>query len=167
MQDLTPLDIQKQTFNTTFRGYSVDEVRAYLHLIAEELERLLKESEKLSSENVLLREEVSDYRDRERMLKDTLLSAQRVSEEIRNNADKEAEIIVKEAELRSEKMIGQAMARVGDIERAIQDLKIERKALRNKVQSTLTMFEQMVALDAEQEASDLPMTQMYRKSSGQ
>lgn len=166
MHDLTPLDIQKQTFNTTFRGYSVNEVRGYLHLLAEELERLLKERERLGSENTLLREEVADYKDRERMLKDTLLSAQRVSEEIRTNAEREAEIIVKEAELHSEKMISQAMERVGEIERAIQDLKIERKALRNKLQATLGMFEQMIALDAEQEATDRPMTQMYRKSSG-
>lgn len=167
MQDISPLDIQKQTFNATFRGYSVNEVRAYLHLLAEELEHLLKQSEKFSSENTLLREEVADYKDRERMLKDTLLSAQRVSEEMRNNAEKEAEIIVKEAELRAEKMIGQAMERAGEIERAIQDLKIERKALRNKLQSTLGIFEQMVALDAEEEANDLPMAHLYRKSSGQ
>ena len=164
MQDLTPLDIQKQMFNRAFRGYALDEVRAYLHLIAEEFEKLLKEQERLASENVVLREEVGDYVDRERMLKDTLLSAQKVSEEIRANAHKEADLIVKDAELRAERAIQQAMQRVGELERAIQELRMERKSLRNKLQATIGLFGQMIELDAEQEANDLPITQMLRKT---
>jgi cell division initiation protein len=165
MQDLTPLDIQKQLFNRTFRGYAIDEVRAYLHVLAEEFEKLLKLSEHVGSENALLREEIGDYVDRERMLKDTLLSAQKVSEEIRDNAHREADIIVKEAELRAEKMISQAMQRVGELERIIQELKIERKSMRNKLQTTLNLFDQMIQLDMEQEASELPIAQMIRKQS--
>lgn len=167
MQDLTPLDVQKQVFNTSFRGYSVNEVRAYLHLLAEELESLLKERGRLASENAVLREEVNDYQDRERMLKDTLLSAQKVSEEIRENAHKEAEIIVKEAELRAEKVLSQAMQRVGELEKNIQELRLERKSMRHKLQSTLGMFEQMIQLDMEQEANEFSVMQMYRKTSGE
>ena len=164
MQDLTPLEIQKQTFGKTMRGYDVDEVRAYLHLVAEEIERLLKDLDRLIRDNVMLREEVAEQSQREQILKDTLLSAQRVSEELKLNARKEGELIVKDAELMSERIVAQAMDRVADMERKIQDLKITRIEIRNKLTSTLDTFEQMVALDADQEANELPITQLYRKT---
>jgi cell division initiation protein len=165
MQDLTPLEIQKQTFARVFKGYSSDEVRAYLHMIAEEIERLVKEVDRLSRENVHLREDLDDHSQRERILKDTLLSAQRVSEEVRANARKEAELIVKDAELLAERVVSQAMQRVGDIEHAILDLRIERKAARNKVQAMLDTMQQLLALDAEQEANEQPITSIFRASS--
>ena len=97
MQGLTPLDIQKQTFARGLKGYNVDEVRGYLHLIAEEIERLVRDADRLSRENAMLRGELDEHNARERILKDTLLSAQKVSEDVRANAHKEAELIVKDA----------------------------------------------------------------------
>ena len=165
MQGLTPLDIQKQTFARGLKGYNVDEVRGYLHLIAEEVERLVRDVDRLSRENAMLREELEEHNARERILKDTLLSAQKVSEDVKSNARKEAELIVKDAELLAERLISQAMSRVGDLERAIQDLKIERKSARNKLQATLDTMQHLVALDAEEEANELPITAMYRANS--
>jgi cell division initiation protein len=164
MQNLTPLEIQKQTFSRKFKGYDPDEVRGYLHLVAEEIERLVRDLDRLSRENAMLRDDLDDHNQRERILKDTLLSAQKVSEEVRSNARKEAELIVKDAELLSERLVSQAMSRVADLERAIQDLKVERRAARNKLLSTLDTIQQMVMLDAEQEANELPITSMHRKS---
>ena len=162
MQNLTPLEIQKQTFSRAIKGYNPDEVRAYLHLVAEEIERLLRENDRYARENAMLREDLEDHSNRERILKDTLLSAQKVAEDLTANARKEAELIVKDAELLSERVIGQAMQRVGDLERAITDLKIERRAMRNKVQGTLDTIQQMVVLDAEQEANEEPITALFR-----
>src|SRR5881394_4166574 len=135
--NLTPLDIQRQTFSRALKGYNTDEIRAYLQLVAEEIERLVKDVDRLARENAMLREELDDHSQRERILKDTLLSAQKVSEDVKSNARKEAELIVKDAELLSERVIAQAMQRVSDLERAIQDLKIERRAARTKLQGTL------------------------------
>ena len=163
MQSLTPLEIQKQTFSTGFRGYHPDEVRGYLSLVAEEIERLVREVDRLERENGHLREDLDDHSQRERILKDTLLSAQKVSEDVKANARKEAELIVKDAELLADRVISQAMSRIADIEKAIQDLKIERMALRNKLESTLQNVEQMIALDAEQQAADEPITALFRK----
>jgi cell division initiation protein len=164
MQDLTPLDIQKQLFPKEFRGFAIDEVRAYLHLVAEEVERLLKDVDRLSRENNMLREEIGQHSDREKILKNTLLSAQQVSEEVKSNARKEAELIVKDAELLSDRIMSQAMSRVGDLERMIQDLKMERKGARNKLQATLDTFQQLLMLDIEQEANELPITQIHRRN---
>lgn len=164
MQNLTPLEIQKQLFNKSFKGYNISEVRGYLHLVAEEIETLVKDVDRLSRENSMIREELHEHNQRERILKDTLMAAQQVSEEVKNNARKEAELIVKDAELLSERLVGQAMNRVADLQRMIQDLKIERRGARNKLQSTLDTIQQLIMLDAEQEANELPITSLYRKS---
>ena len=164
MQNLTPLEIQKATFSRKFKGYNVDEVRGYLHLVAEEIERLVKDVDRLSRENAMLREELDDHNQRERILKDTLLSAQKVSEDVRANARKEAELIVKDAELLSDRLIAQAQSRVGDLERSIQELKMERRQARNKLQTMLDTTQQLLMLDAEQEANEEPITSLFRKS---
>ncbi|HSP13292.1 MAG TPA: DivIVA domain-containing protein [Thermoanaerobaculia bacterium] len=160
--NLTPLDIQKQTFSRSLKGYNPDEVRAYLHLIAEEIESLVRDVDRLARENAMLRDDLEDHSQRERILKDTLLSAQKVSEEVRATARKEAELIVKDAELLSERLIGQAMDRVGDLERAITDMKVQRKATRNKVQGILDTVQQLLMLDIEEEANEQPITTMFR-----
>lgn len=160
--NLTPLDIQKQTFSKNFKGYNPDEVRAYLHLIAEEIERLVRDVDRLARENAMLRDDLEDHSQRERILKDTLLSAQKVSEDVRATARKDAELIVKDAELLSERLISQAMARVAEIEKAIQDMKVQRKAVRNKLQGTLDTVQQLLMLDAEEEANEQPITTMFR-----
>lgn len=164
MQNLTPLEIQKQTFSRTIKGYNVDEVRGYLHLVAEEIERLVKDVDRLSRENAMLREELDDHNQRERILKDTLLSAQKVSEDVRANARKEAELIVKDAELLSDRLVAHAQSRVADLERSIQELKMERRAARNKLQTMLDTTQQLLVLDAEQEANEEPVTSLFRKS---
>ena len=151
MHNLTPLEIQKQTFSRALKGYNPDDVRAYLHLVAEEIERLVRENDRFSREVAVLREDLEDHSNRERILKDTLLSAQKV-----------AELVVKDAELLADRLIGQAMQRVGDLEKSIGDLKIERRAARNKLQATLDTIQQMVLLDAEEEANDQPITTLYR-----
>ena len=160
--NLTPLDIQRQTFSRALKGYHTDEIRAYLQLVAEEIERLLRDVDRLSRENGMLREDLDEHNARERILKDTLLSAQKVSEDVKANAQKEAELIVKDAELLSERLTSQAMTRVADLERTIQDLKIERKVARNKLQQTIDTIQQLLMLDAEQEANEMPITSMFR-----
>ena len=86
-----------------------------------------------------------------------------MSEEVKSNARKEAELIVKDAELLSERVIAQAMQRVSDIERSIQDLKIERIAVRARLQGTLDTVQHVIALDADQESTEQPITSVFRK----
>lgn len=162
MNDLTPLEIQKQTFPRVLKGYNVDDVRAYLHLVAEEIERVIRENDRLARENAILREDLEDHSNRERILKDTLLSAQKVAEDLTANARKEAELIVKDAELLSERLIGQTMQRIAELEKAIGDLKIERQGTRNRLQATIDTIQQMIVFDAEQEATEQPITAIFR-----
>ena len=163
MQRLTPIEIQKQVFGKALHGFNEGEVRAYLALVAEEVEQMMQEIERLTRESAQMREQLLDHSDRERLLKDTLLSAQKVSEDVKANAHKEASLIVKDAELLSERIVSQAMSRVGDLERLIQDLKLERKGVRRKLQNLIDAAHQMIDLDAEEEAGELPLTQLHKK----
>lgn len=163
MQRLTPIEIQKQVFAKSFHGFNEGEVRAYLSLVSEEVEQMMQEIERLSRENAQMREQLLDHSERERMLKDTLLSAQKVSEDVKANAHKEASLIVKDAELLSERIVSQAMSRVGDLERLIQDLKLERKGARRRMQNLIEACQQMIDLDTEEEAGELPLTQLHKK----
>jgi cell division initiation protein len=113
----------------------------------------------------MLREDVDDHENRERILKDTLLSAQKVAEDLTANARKEAELIVKDAELLAERLVSQAQQRVADLERSIGDLRMERRAARNKLTTTIDMIQQMIVLDAEEEANEEPITSMFRQRS--
>ena len=114
----------------------------------------------------MLRSDLDEHSERERILKDTLISAQKVSEDVKANARKEAELIVKDAELLSERLVDQAMARVGELQRTIQDLKVERKVARNRLQTMLDTMQQLVVMDAEQEANELPVTAIHRATLG-
>lgn len=163
MQRLTPIEIQKQLFAKSFHGFNEGEVRAYLSLVSEEVEQMMQEIERMSRENAQMREQLLDHSERERMLKDTLLSAQKVSEDVKANAHKEASLIVKDAELLSERIVSQAMSRVGDLERLIQDLKLERKGARRRMQNLIEACQQMIDLDTEEEAGELPLTQLHKK----
>ena len=165
MPNLTPLEIQKQIFARKLKGFDPYEVRAYLQMVAEEIEILIRDVDRLSRENLMLREDLDDHNQRERILKDTLLSAQKVSEDVKMNARKEAELIVKDAELLSERLVSQAMSRVADLEKTIQDLKVERRSARNKLQAAIDTVQHLLMLDAEQEANELPITSMYRAKS--
>src|SRR5438034_551377 len=66
MQSLTPLEIQKQQFSRVFKGYNADEVRAYLSLVAEEIENLVRDVDRLTRENAMQREDLDDHSQRER-----------------------------------------------------------------------------------------------------
>src|SRR5438876_10945043 len=100
--NLTPLDIQKQTFAKSLKGYNPDEVRAYLHLIAEEIERLVRDVDRQTRENAMLREDLDDHSQRERILKETLLSTQLISRDKRVTTMKDTILIVTDTRLLTE-----------------------------------------------------------------
>lgn len=108
---LTPLDVQQKQFVTRLRGYDAIEVRQFLELCADEMEDLVRETidlkEEMQSRDALL----AETRDREHALQDALVSAQRLAAEMKEQARKEAELIVGEAEMTAEKIVRDAHAR--------------------------------------------------------
>lgn len=95
---LTPLDIHNKQFSRSFRGYNEEEVNEFLDQIIKDLELIIKEKKKVEEENEELREKLSHFSNIEESLSKSILVAQETAEEVKANAKKEAQLIVKEAE---------------------------------------------------------------------
>ena len=124
--NITPLDITQKQFKKVFRGLDPEEVEAFLGLVAVELEALLKDYANLNDVAQRRAEQLAEYRERERALQETLVAAQRASEEIRDSARKEAEITISDAELQAEKIVQAAHTRFLRIVDDINELKRQR-----------------------------------------
>ena len=106
---LTPLDIHHKEFSHALRGYNEAEVDAFLDQVADELERLFKENIDLSEKNEALEAKVREYQDMERTLHNTLLSAQKSADEMMHKAQREAEVVLKDAEVKAKEVIHNAL----------------------------------------------------------
>lgn len=135
---LTPLDIRKQTFKKKgMGGYDPAEVQAFLETVAAELEELIRENTSLAERLQGLDGKIEDYRRMEKTLQDTLMSAQKTSDELRENAERRAELLLREAQFKADQIIGEARARLMDLQRQIADLKNLRTSYLAKFRSLL------------------------------
>jgi len=141
---ITPLDIQKHEFPTVRKGYDVDEVRDFLLIISEEFEGALTDLMDLRDQVSSLSEECQEFKNREKILKNTLLTAQKMSQEVKENASKEANLIVKEAELKADRIISQAQVRATKIEASITELKIQKNQMRMRVKAALEQLQELL-----------------------
>lgn len=123
---LSPLDIQSQQFRVKMKGYDSREVEVFLEQVANEFEELVRENGKLKEKLARLTNQFEELKQREQTLKETMITAQKVTEDMKASARKEAEMIMSEAELKAERMIEDAHRKVA----AISDQIIELKRLR-------------------------------------
>ena len=134
---LTAMDVEQQEFTRKVRGYDPDEVKLYLKSVAEEIERLNLENATVREEMGQLRERLEEYRQRERMLQDTLLTAQRMAEEHRENTRVESELLVKEARIKAERLLEQAQDQLAALESEIAQARLERDVFENRLRSAV------------------------------
>jgi cell division initiation protein len=143
--NITPLDITQKQFRKSFRGLAADEVEAFLSLVASEFEGLVREVTALREAAQRKDDELAEHRGRERALQETLVAAQRASEEIRESARKEAEITLADAELQAEKIVQSAHGRFLRIVDDISELKRQRvqfeAGVKTLVESHLKLLE--------------------------
>ena len=159
---LTPLEIQKHRFSRKWKGLDPTEVGAFLDMAAEEMEALARENARLEGRIRGLEEENADHRERERILKDTLMSAQKASDDIRGAAQAKAELMVREAEDSSERLTHNALQRAAEIEKAIHELKLQRASFRLEVQKMLELFQQALEIDKQKDEQDRPISYLTR-----
>jgi cell division initiation protein len=134
---ITARDVENQEFARKMRGYDPDEVRMFLRTAAERIEQLTLENGELREEIGQLRVRLEDFRDRERNLQETLLTAQKMSAEMKGRSEKEADILVKEARLKAERILEQAQDQLQHIEDEIGRLRLERDAFENRLRSAI------------------------------
>lgn len=149
---ITPLDIQQKQFATRFRGFDMEEVDSFLELIREEMEELLRENANLREEARRYEKQLKEYKNIETTLKDTLISTQQMVEEYRSTAKKEADLIIKEAELKAEEMLRDAQEKIVKIHEDITDLKGVRRHFKEELKRLVESHLRMMEFDKEREA---------------
>ena len=145
---LSPIDIREQQFTTKlFRGFDRGEVDAFLDDVADDYEGVLRE-------NASLREQVGGYEERarglgetERTLKDTLVTTQRVAEEMKEGAKRDAQLLLREATLNADKLMEEARAEEAKLRVEIQTLKRLRRQLIEELRATVERYDRTLAAD--------------------
>ncbi|NOY59893.1 MAG: DivIVA domain-containing protein [Calditrichaeota bacterium] len=144
---LTPLDIRKQEFKKTMRGFDPDEVEAFLSMVADEMELLIRERNQTNDELIKLRTQLKDYQRVEHTLRETLVRAQSTVEESRANSRREAEIIIHEAELQADNILKEAREELMDLRHEISLVKTQKESfsrrLRHLLQSQIELLDVM------------------------
>ena len=150
---LTPLDIQQQQFRTALSGFDKKEVDALLDLVASSFEELLHENNRFQAEVRRLESSLDDYREREKALKETMITATRISEDIKEGARKESQIVIGQAEMQAEQIIHNAHQRLLRIMEDIDELKRQKAQFESGLSSMLKSHEKLLKAMSERENS--------------
>jgi cell division initiation protein len=146
----TPLDIQEQQFKIRFRGFDVREVDAFLEQIADTFKSLQSNNVSLQDEISRLKLENQGYRQREETFKRAMLNSQKVLEQMKKNAQKSAELIIADAEVKAEKLLNRAHSRLAQLHEDIAELKRQRIQIEIQVRSILENHTKFLDLGKEE-----------------
>jgi cell division initiation protein len=142
---ITPLDIRQKQFPRKVRGLDPKEVQGFLELVESEMEELVRESIQLKDDVKRKQQRIDEYREQEKTLQETMVAAQHASDDIRDSAKREAEILVSEAELQAERIVQGAHTRLVQILDEIGELKRQRAqfeaGVRSLVEAELKLLE--------------------------
>jgi cell division initiation protein len=134
---ITPLDIRRKEFKRSMRGYSDEQVDIFLDEVADEFERLFQENMELHDRVQRLEEQIAVHGQMRDALEKTLVSAQLQSEEIRANAHKESELILRDAQLKARGIINDSYGGVQQVQQTLVQLKRLEEEFRFKFRSLL------------------------------
>ncbi len=142
---LTPLDIHNKEFKTVLRGYDRNEVDEFLDLIIKDLEQVYKESAELKDANHALKEKLEHYHNLEQTLHNALVVAQETAEEVKASAKREAQLIIREAEMKAERIVDDAIAKVRRMTAELDEMRkqagVFRARLINLLKAQLEMLD--------------------------
>lgn len=132
---VTPLDLRQQQFKTVMRGYDRGEVQAFLLEVSDDYENALRENDKLRQDVARLDAMLAEHRGQERNLRNTLLTAQKHADDIKEHAQTEASLIVRDAEGQRDLILQKAQARVDEVQREIDQLRHKRREVENDIEA--------------------------------
>jgi cell division initiation protein len=134
---IAPLDLRQQKFKSAVRGFDKTEVVAFLTEAADDYEHALREIDRLRQDLARMEALLTDHREREANLRNTLTTAQRLSDEVREAAHNEAKLIVREAQGRGDLLLQKAQARLEEIERDITELRLRRRGVEGTLETSI------------------------------
>ena len=163
---ITPLDIQQMVFKISFRGYDKEEVNRFLEELAQTVESLNRDHAVQQEKIIFLEQQLAELKRTEATLSNTLLSAQSLAEDVKRNAQREADLVIKEAELKAGELIRQARVALADTQHDLSSLQKQRLLMIERLRASLRMFERLFEAE-EQEALHDAATASEEKLEGE
>jgi cell division initiation protein len=148
---VSPLDMRQQQFKQVMRGCDRAEVAAFLTEAADDYEQALFEIGRLREEVRRLEALLGEHREREANLRNTLLTAQRLADEIKVAAQNEARLIIREAEGRADMLLQKAQGRLDEIDRDINELRLRRRSVEGSLEASIQALYSALEFIREQE----------------
>ena len=145
---ISPIDIQQQQFKTRPFGYEKTGVDRFLELLAEELERLVRENLDLMEELARVKASLKELRDREETLKETLVTTQKLTGELKSKARRDIDTMMAEAEVKAERLMHNAEARRLELIKEVQEIKRQKIDFEVNLRGLLEKHIRMLDLDA-------------------
>ena len=147
---ISPMDIQQQQFKgKMFGGLDAEDVDAFLQSVAGEMEELIRENAELKERLNKSAQAMVELEAREVQLRETMLAAQKITEEMKANARKEAQLVVSEAELKAERLVADAEKRLVELGNQIQELKRDKVKFESGFKSLLDSYYKLLAVGDE------------------
>ena len=151
---LTPLDLRKQEFRKVMRGFEPAAVDDFRARAADELEKVVRERMALEERLAQVQEQLAQFRERERAMNAALVSAQQLRAETREQAEREAQMIVREAEAEAERHLERARREIARLDASAQNLARQHHAYLAALRSLVER--QKAELDAMADAQPAP-----------
>lgn len=149
--NVTPLDLRQQKFKTAMRGYDRGEVDALLAEVADDYEGAIRDADRLRDEVTRLEAAIAEHRSEERSLKNTLVSAQRLADEMRDKAEADGQRIVRDAEHRADLLLQKATIRHEELQREIEGLRARRRETETSVEAIINALKNTLDFVREQD----------------
>ena len=134
---ITPIDVRNHVFPRRWLGYDREEVDTFLRMVSSDYEASLRELEAVRGQVGQLETRLQELLGNERLLQETLTSAQQLSQDLKHTAVKEAEVMVSEAEIRGEKVLEAAHRRAARLAEDLREMKRLRSRVAMSLQATL------------------------------
>ena len=152
--NVSPLDLRQQRFRSAFRGFDKVEVTSFLAAVADDYEQALRETDRLRQDLTRMEAVLNEHRDAERNLRNTLMTAQKLADDIKANAEEEARRILRDAEGRSDLLLQKTQSRLEDVQREIDGMKLKRKDVETTIEATIQTLRNTLEFVREQEVRD-------------
>jgi cell division initiation protein len=149
--NVSPLDLRQQRFRRAFRGFDRVEVTSLLLAVADDYENALHETDRLRQELTHLQSVVNEHRDHQNTLMATLVNAQKLADDIKGQAQDEAQRMLSEAQGRADLLLERTQARLGDVQREIDGLRLKRRDVETTIEATIGMLRNTLEAVREQD----------------
>ncbi len=135
---ITPLEVKHQQFKKAMRGFDTVEVETFLEMVSNELEDLIVANKEHRDKIIELETQLSDYKNIEKTLQQTLMQAQETSGKSIENSKREGELIIKEAEVKASQIVEKARFDFAHAKEEISQLKARKESILSKLKVLLS-----------------------------